>query len=128
MMSSLIADRLFERFPNLRIATIETGSDWVAPLLKKLKNLFVQMPGFFGEDPYEVFRRNVWVSPFFEDDILELIGLVGADHVVFGSDWPHVEGLSDPASFEKDLTGVAASDVKKIMHDNGRDLVTPRPL
>jgi predicted TIM-barrel fold metal-dependent hydrolase len=127
-MSSLIADRLFERFPNLRVATIETGSDWVAPLLKKLKNLFVQMPGFFGEDPYEVFRRNVWVSPFFEDDIIELVGLMGADHVVFGSDWPHVEGLSDPASFEKDLAGVVAADVKKIMHDNGRDLVTSRPL
>jgi len=31
MMASLMSDRLFERFPNLRVATIETGSGWVSP-------------------------------------------------------------------------------------------------
>jgi predicted TIM-barrel fold metal-dependent hydrolase len=127
MIASLIADKLFERFPNLRIATIETGSDWVAPLMKKLKNVSIQMPGEFTADPYELFRKHVWVSPFFEDDVTALVNLVGADRVVFGSDWPHVEGLAEPASFAKEISGLSDADIRTIMHDNARELVTPRP-
>ena len=66
----------------------------------------------------------MWVSPFFEDDVLALIDVVGTDRVVFGSDYPHAEGLEDPASFVKELEGVADTDVRKIMHDNARALVT----
>jgi predicted TIM-barrel fold metal-dependent hydrolase len=124
-MASMFADNLFDRFPHLRIATIETGSDWVSGLLKKLGSVHVQIKGAFRSDPLERFNQNVWVSPFFEDDVLGLIGRVGADRVVFGSDWPHVEGLAEPASFADELPGVSAADVKRIMHDNARALVTP---
>ena len=126
-MASIMADRLFERFPNLRIATIETGSGWVAPLLKKLRTISIQVPGIFSKDPYELFLEHVWVSPFFEDDVLKLVDRMGADRVVFGSDYPHAEGLADPVSFEKEIHGLPETDVRKIMHDNARALVTPRP-
>jgi predicted TIM-barrel fold metal-dependent hydrolase len=125
-MSSLIADKLFERFPNIRVATIETGSGWVAPLLKKLRAVAIQLPGEFREDPYELFLDRVWVSPFFEDDVIDLVERVGADNVLFGSDYPHAAGLADPASFEKEVDGLPADDVRKIMRDNARGLVTPR--
>jgi predicted TIM-barrel fold metal-dependent hydrolase len=85
------------------------------------------MPGEFDRDPYELFREHVWVSPFFEDDVLALIDVVGTDRVIFGSDYPHAEGLEDPASFVKELEGVADADVRRIMHDTARSLVTPRP-
>jgi predicted TIM-barrel fold metal-dependent hydrolase len=126
-MSSIMADKLFERFPNLRLATIETGSAWVGSLLKRLKTLAVQVPQEFDADPVEVFMDHVWVSPFFEDDVVGLVKLVGADRVIFGSDFPHAEGLSDPVSFVKELDGVPAADVRKIMHDNAGFLATRRP-
>jgi len=126
-IGSMIADRLFERFPDLRVATIETGSDWVGPLLKKIRTLAIQAPGTFTEDPYELFKEHVWVSPFFEDDVMGLIEMVGAERVVFGSDWPHAEGLAEPAGFVKELAGLPEADVRKIMHDNARALVTPQP-
>jgi len=126
MMASLMADKLFERFPNLRVATIETGSGWVKPLLKRLKKVVVQMPGEFNQDPHDLFMEHVWVSPFFEDDVMGLIDVVGPDKVVFGSDWPHAEGLADPTSFVKEIDGVSDGDARKIMHDNARFLVTPR--
>ncbi len=127
-MASLMADRLFERFPNLRVATIETGSGWVAPLLKRLRSVKVQVPGVFDADPYELFLEHVWVSPFFEDNVLALVERVGAEHVLFGSDYPHAEGLAEPTSFVKEIDGLSDSDVHKIMHDNARALVTPRPV
>jgi len=127
MVASLLADKLFERFSNLRVATIETGSGWVKPLLKRLHKVAVQVPGEFNQDPHDLFMEHVWVSPFFEDDVMGLIDVVGPDRVVFGSDWPHAEGLADPTSFIKEIDGVSDVDAKKIMHDNARFLVTPRP-
>lgn len=127
-MSSLVVDKIFERFPNLRIATIETGSEWVAPLLKKLRTVSIQLPGEFAKDPYELFRDRVWVSPFFEDDVYALVEHVGADRVVFGSDYPHVEGLADPRSFMKEIDALSDEDKRKIMYGNARELVIPRPV
>jgi predicted TIM-barrel fold metal-dependent hydrolase len=125
-MASLIADGLFDRFPNLRVATIETGSGWVRPLLKKLKQLSVQLPHEFASDPVAAFRDHVWVSPFFEDDVLALVDAVGPDKVVFGSDYPHAEGLAEPTAFVKELDGLDDTAIRKIMRDNARALVTPR--
>jgi predicted TIM-barrel fold metal-dependent hydrolase len=128
MMASLMADRLFERYPNLRVATIETGSGWVRPLLKQLRSVSVKDPGFFEADPYELFLEHVWVSPFFEDNVLALVERVGAEHVLFGSDYPHAEGLAEPTSFVKEIDGLSEGHIRKIMHDNARELVTPRPV
>jgi predicted TIM-barrel fold metal-dependent hydrolase len=109
------------------VATIETGSDWVEPLVKKLGSVHVMAPDAFGEDPVESFHEHLWVSPFFEDDVMALIELVGAERVLFGSDWPHAEGLADPAAFVKELDGLGDEDVRKVMRDNAREVVTPRP-
>ncbi len=125
-MASLMADKLFERFPNIRVATIETGSGWVGPLLKKLRSVSIQAPGEFGQDPYELFLEHVWVSPFFEDDVYKLVDRMGASRVVFGSDYPHVEGLAEPAEFLNEIDKLPAEDIRKIMRDNARELVTPR--
>jgi len=125
-LASMMADRLFERFSNLRVATVETGSYWVGPLLKKLRTVSIQAPGEFGDDPYALFLEHVWVSPFFEDDVLGLVDLVGPDRTLFGSDWPHVEGLEDPSTFAKELEGLGAHDVEKIMRTNAFELITPR--
>jgi predicted TIM-barrel fold metal-dependent hydrolase len=127
-MTALIAHGVFHRFPNVRVATIESGSEWVGPLLKKMAKIYAQVPGSFpgGEDPVEVFRTNVWVAPYYEDDIPALLGKIGAERVLFGSDWPHAEGLADPASFVNDLPGVADDDVRRIMRDNALELSIPR--
>jgi len=46
-----------------------TGADWVAPLLKRLRKIYSQTPMAFRNDPIEQFIRNVWVSPFYENDL-----------------------------------------------------------
>ena len=89
------------------------------PLLHHLESTYKKMPQAFEEDPVEVFKRNVWVSPFHEDDIGQLIEHVGADHILFGSDYPHPEGLAEPCSYLDHLPpGLADDDVAKIMGGN----------
>ena len=72
----------------------------------------------YEEDPVTVLRRNVWIHPFFEEDPLGLIKAIGTDRVVFGSDYPHPEGLADPVSYAKELDSLPDEDITKIMGGN----------
>ena len=98
-MTAFVCHGAFSRHPELRVAAIENGGDWVAPLVHDLEYAYKLMPQHFSEHPVEAFTRNVWISPFHEDDIDELIGIMGADHIVFGSDYPHPEGLAEPVTY-----------------------------
>ena len=81
--------------------------------------VYKKVPQTFGGDPIEQFKRNVYVNPFHEDDIAGLIEIMGADHLLFGSDWPHPEGLAEPCTYVDHLpAGMAEEDVKAIMGGN----------
>jgi predicted TIM-barrel fold metal-dependent hydrolase len=118
-MSALICHGVFSRFPDLRVASVENGADWVVPYLHHLADTYRKMPHAFDEDPVEAFRRNLWISPFHEDDIAGLIEAIGVDKVVFGSDYPHPEGLAEPCSYLDHLpAGLSGDDVAAIMGGN----------
>ena len=97
-MAALVCQGLFDRFPNVRVASIEAGAEWVPALVKKLAKAYGQMPSAFASDPVETFRRHVWVAPFYEDDLAVLKDVLGVDRLLFGSDWPHAEGLAEPTA------------------------------
>ena len=52
-----------------------------------------------------------------------LADVIGVDKILFGSDWPHGEGLESPVSFTGELTDFSEADVRKIMRDNALDLL-----
>ncbi|MGI8335845.1 amidohydrolase family protein [Actinomadura scrupuli] len=114
-MLALTCHGALSRNPNLRILSIENGADWLPGFFKSLETVYRRMPGQFSEDPVQAFKRCVYVNPFWEDDVTALVGLVGADRIVFGSDWPHAEGLADPLSFADGLAGLSPEDTAKIM-------------
>jgi predicted TIM-barrel fold metal-dependent hydrolase len=58
------------------------------------------------------------MHPFHEEDPRMLVDLLGADHVVFGSDFPHIEGLADPVSWVKELDGLPEEQVRLVMGGN----------
>jgi predicted TIM-barrel fold metal-dependent hydrolase len=117
-VASAIGHGLCTRFPGLKIVPVENGSGWVRPLLADMASAYAFNPHLFDEDPVEVFRRNVFVHPFHEEDPKGLVELLGADNVVFGSDFPHPEGLADPISFVDELTGLPDDQVAKVMGGN----------
>jgi len=63
-------------------------------------------------------RRCIHISPFWEEDYGHLSELLGEDNVLFGSDYPHPEGLANPVFFEEDLAGHGEDLVKKWMGGN----------
>jgi len=117
-VSALICHGALSRFPQLKVAVVENGSSWVEPLLRNLADVYKKMPQDFLEDPVLVFKRNIHISPFWEEDLGALAELVGVDRVLFGSDYPHPEGLAEPASYLDELRGLPEATVRKIMGGN----------
>jgi predicted TIM-barrel fold metal-dependent hydrolase len=100
------------------VAVIENGRSWVEPLLKSLANAYKKMPQEFAEDPVAVVKRQIHVSPFWEEDLGALAELIGVERVLFGSDYPHPEGLGDPVSYVQELDGLSEDAVRRIMGGN----------
>jgi predicted TIM-barrel fold metal-dependent hydrolase len=118
VVASIIGHGMATRFPKLRILPVENGSAWVRPLLERFAKVYERKPELFDEDPIAVFKRNVWVHPFHEEDPKGLIDLVGIDRVCFGSDYPHPEGLYDPLTYVDDIAGLPKADQAKVMGGN----------
>jgi predicted TIM-barrel fold metal-dependent hydrolase len=76
----------------------------------------------------DLFRRHVWMNPFWEDDVYEVIDLMGADHVIFGSDWPHIEGLPRPLDYLSEIQDLDDGDRRLVMGDNVRHLNVLQPV
>jgi predicted TIM-barrel fold metal-dependent hydrolase len=128
-IAAFVLHNLFGRFPNVRIASVENGSLWVPYLmgaLDKMKGMGRNGPwlgGYVEGRPSEVVKRNVFVSPYHEEDIPTLARLLGPTQVLFGSDYPHPEGLAEPADFVDGLAGLDDADIRLIMRDNTRALL-----
>lgn len=122
-LAAMVCHGLLDRFPELRIASIENGAMWVPDLLRNLTAAHGKMPFAFGEHPVEQFRRQVWISPYYEDDMAQLRDAVGIERLVFGSDFPHTEGLADPCAFVKDIPEFDRAETKAVMRDNALELL-----
>jgi hypothetical protein len=123
-IAALILHGLFERFPRIRVISVENGSFWVDFLLKNLHK--VRHRQDFGRqhaDPVDLFHQHVYVEPFDEEDLGHLIEVMGAHKVVFGSDWPHPEGTVEPADFFDGRDAVSDDDLRLIARDNALTLM-----
>jgi predicted TIM-barrel fold metal-dependent hydrolase len=104
----MICGGVFERHPSLHLAITETGLGWVGTDLPAL-DVFVAAMGKPGSaanllgsetsklplTPSEYFRRNCYIGASF--CLPSEIGArfeVGVDHVMWGSDYPHIEGTT----------------------------------
>jgi predicted TIM-barrel fold metal-dependent hydrolase len=85
------------------------------------------MPGYFGDDPCDSFREHVWINPFWEDDPYEVVDLMGADRVIFGSDWPHIEGMPRPLDYAKELKELDDDARRRVLRDNAMELTERVP-
>jgi predicted TIM-barrel fold metal-dependent hydrolase len=127
-MAALIAHGVFARHKNLRLAAIENGSGWVYTLTAALKKAYKGTPTDFVEDPMETFHRHVWVSPFFEDDLDDLKQYVPVDRLMFGSDFPHAEGIPDPTDWVNDIPNFTNDEKRLVMRDNALSLTVPQSV
>jgi predicted TIM-barrel fold metal-dependent hydrolase len=122
-MAAVICHGVLDRHPALKLAAIELGAGWVPDLLRRLKIAYGRIPRHFGKDPVEAFHEHVWVTPFHEQSIPEVLQTMRPERILFGSDWPHPEGVAEPADFAEEVAMLPADLQRRIMADNMRELL-----
>ena len=124
MLAALVLHNLFGRFPNVEVLSIENGCAWLAPLLAQLDHAVALarhgrwLGGTFDDLPSDILREKLSVSPFPEEDPIALADTLGLERVLFGSDWPHPEGLERPLDFADKLAPLDDAGVRTVMRGN----------
>jgi predicted TIM-barrel fold metal-dependent hydrolase len=122
-IAALICHGVFDRHPRVRVASIENGSKWMFPLLDALTHAYGQMPREFSRHPLETLREHIYIAPFYEEPIRKLADAIGVERVLFGSDYPHPEGLARPLDFLAELAELSEGEKKRVMSENLRGLL-----
>jgi predicted TIM-barrel fold metal-dependent hydrolase len=131
-LADIIFSGVFERFPRLRVGSVEHELAWIPFFLDQMDYTYTQRPprGDWyrfretGALPSGFFRRHVF-SSFQEDAVgIRVRDVIGVDGLMWGSDYPHTESTF-PRSREilgEIFEGVPAADVLKIVATNAADL------
>jgi predicted TIM-barrel fold metal-dependent hydrolase len=115
-MASIIGHGLAIRFPDLKFLPVEYSSSWIRPFVAKLQRTYERSPVMFDEDPFETFKRAMYIHTFHEPDPQGLLDLgLAADHLMFGSDFPHPEGMADPLAYSEVVEELSPSEQALIM-------------
>jgi predicted TIM-barrel fold metal-dependent hydrolase len=130
-LANIVYHNFFERFPNIRVASVENGASWLPAFLHDLdKNRGIAKNGYWPcgqlkDRPSTIFKEHCCVVAYPEDPVKQIIEQIGtAKCLLMGSDYPHAEGVAQPRLFaDEALDGVSAADARAIMYANGRDLV-----
>jgi len=115
-VASIIGHGLATRFPKLKFMPVEFQATWIRPFVQRMQEAYESAPVLFDEEPYEVFKRNIYVHTFHEADPKGLLDMgIPADRLMFGSDFPHPEGMADPLSYSEVVGGLPEDTQALIM-------------
>ena len=120
---ALVFHSFLTRFPNVNVLIAEHGTPWLPYVIRKMDHahLLGRKPKWGDRlpvRPSELFKTRFKVAPFPEEAVSRAIDVVGTDCLIFGSDFPHSEGLPDPVQYVAQLKGLPEPTIKAIMRDN----------
>ena len=124
-ISALVCDGLFDRFPHLKALVVECGAGWVGYVMDRLDEKYERFGSTsMKEKPSEYFRRNVWVV--FDPDERSIdaqCDLLGQDHLLWGSDYPHIDSHIDAASRIRESVAELSDERRRaVLGENARNL------
>ena len=129
-LSALIFDNLFGRFPNIKVLVSEFGAEWVPHFIRHMDKSRGMgrngrwLGGQLSERPSNIFKKHVRVVPYPEDDTVGMIERLGStETLLMGSDWPHAEGLREPAEFFRRVEDLGDESRRLFLRENGMKLV-----
>jgi predicted TIM-barrel fold metal-dependent hydrolase len=121
-VAAMIFHNLFTRFPQLHVGIIEHGAVWAPYAVRKMDHGFMMGKeskyGKLDERPSDILREHFVIAPYPEENIARVLDVLSPDCLVFGSDFPHPEGLPDPVTYVNQLHDLSDEDQQKIMSTN----------
>ena len=130
-IAHMIIHGTLDRHPDLRLGVIELTAHWVPQFTAMLEGSWGFYASRHGEPlselslpPSVYFARQVKVEALAYEQPGTLIGQVGEDTFMFGSDWPHAEGIAEPRRAYEAMVGELPDSAKqKLYSDNVRWLL-----
>lgn len=121
---NLIFSGLLDRYPRLNFVSVESGIGWLPFLLEACE--YQMTENTVNRDglklrPKEYFRRQIYASFWFEnEDVPYSIERLGADNIMFETDYPHPTCLYPGVKeqVQKCLGGLDPSVQRKILYEN----------
>jgi predicted TIM-barrel fold metal-dependent hydrolase len=123
---------IFDRFPDLRMVSVESGIGWVPFILQAADyQIFENAPeqaARMTRKPSEYFAHNWYATFWFEadhhPDLQGLIDQVGEDNVLFETDFPHPTCLyPDPlGAVEARMNALRPETRRKVLSENAAQL------
>lgn len=105
MVTSVVFEGVFERFPGTRLVLVEGGLAWLPSLAWRLDKLWSQMRSecpHVKRPPSEYIREHIWLTsqpieePQDRNQLVDVMDWIGWDKILFASDYPHWD-FDDPA-------------------------------
>jgi predicted TIM-barrel fold metal-dependent hydrolase len=126
---NIICSGMLDRFPELKIVSVESGAGWVPFILEALEyEMEENAPGLkqsLSLTPKEFFQRNIYATMWFErTDVVQVVAAVGEDNILFETDFPHPTCLF-PAPLEtaaRNMAELSQTAQRKILGGNAAAL------
>ena len=130
---AIVGHRMLDRYQDLKVAFLEFGAEWIFYMVSRMDHYLpldrgahpfgLSMPNA-GELPRASIRDYVKSGRIFmaaeaDDRMLQqLFDLIGEDHVLFSSDFPHGEGRDNAALEIIERQDLSESHKRKLLYDN----------
>jgi len=123
-LASMVLDGVFDRFPKLKIVSVEAGCGYAAYLMDRLDEKH-QFFGAFTANPLklkpsEYIQRNCYfVAEPEERTIDAMLDLVGEDKILWGSDFPHIDStLEAPNLIRRSISELTPARQRAVLGEN----------
>jgi predicted TIM-barrel fold metal-dependent hydrolase len=117
----LAAGGALDRFPDLRVVTVETGAAWLGWIMTQADLIYEDHAMFarpkLSLKPSELIRRQCHATFMYDPIAINNRHITGVETLLWGNDYPHPEGTW-PASQDvaaKQFDGVSDADVRAIV-------------
>jgi predicted TIM-barrel fold metal-dependent hydrolase len=130
-MLDLLFSGVLARYPELRVVSVESGAGWVPFVLQSADYQYERMAvrkehPELALRPSEYFRRQVYACCWFEHvPEAHVVERVGADRILFETDFPHptsIYGPDVPDTIERGLGHLAPDVQRRILWSNTAEL------
>jgi predicted TIM-barrel fold metal-dependent hydrolase len=126
---NIICTGMLDRFPDLKIVSVESGAGWIPFILEALDYEMTEnaphAKAALSLLPSEYFKRQIYATTWFErTDLAAIVAAVGEDNIMFETDYPHPTCLyPDPLkTAEENMRDLSPAVQRKILGETASRL------
>ena len=120
--TSMMSSGIFEQYPRLKCSVLEAGGNWISAWLDRMDHKYEVMSSIvpLSMKPSEYFYRQCLISMDPDEGMnAEVIQHIGADYVIWASDYPHIDASYGVVKdMREGIAGLSKENQHKVLGGN----------